>query len=329
MQIKRVGIIRGGTGNQHASSVRKGGNIISHIFENLSDKYKTVDIFIDKNGNWHANGLPIIPVDLVRKVDIVWDISEHPSSSVTLDDFSIPNVGKRHFLKVLENNNDMLRKYMKEIGVQMPRSMVLPVYQEDFSAEGGSASGGEGSINLYAIKKAKEVFEKFSAPWVVKSFTPDSNMGIHLAKTFGELSEAIEYGVNHNKSILIEEFIAGKPSTVHSISGFREKDIYIFPLIDISIGEKAPTPKGVGIPTESVGKKINDIIKILHNHLGIKYYLKSDFVLSPKRGFFLTNIESLPDLRKGSHFEQSCQYVGAEIHHVLEHILEKVLNKRK
>ena len=97
MEIKRVGIIRGGTGNHHAISVRKGGDLISHIFENLADKYKVVDIFIDKDGNWHANGLPIIPADLVRKVDVVWNTSKQPSLSIILDNFSIPNIGSSSF----------------------------------------------------------------------------------------------------------------------------------------------------------------------------------------------------------------------------------------
>ena len=51
---------------------------------------------------------------------------------------------------------------MKSVGVQMPRSMVLPVYQKDF----------DGPRERYAIKKAKEVHEKFGAPWMVKSLLP-------------------------------------------------------------------------------------------------------------------------------------------------------------
>lgn len=275
----KVGILRGGTGDHHIISVRRGGDLISHIFENLSDKYKTVDIFIDKNGNWHANGLPIVPADLVRKVDIIWNISEHPNSSVILDNFSIPNVGRGHFLKVLENNNNMLRKYMKEIRVQVPRSIISP-------------------------KNAREVFEKFSAPWVVKI-----NNEIELVKTFNELAEIIK----DKNTVIVEEFIAGKPSTVHSISGFRGEDIYVLPPQNFSTDEK---------------EKIVAFAKGLHKHLATEHYLKSDFVLHPKRGFFLTNVESIPDLRKESHFEQSCQYVGAEMHHILEHILEKALNRK-
>lgn len=306
----KVGILRGGIGNQHAFSVRKGGEIISHIFENLGDKYKVVDIFVDKNGNWHANGLPITPADLVRKVDVVWNTSEHPGLSVILDDFFIPNIGNGHFLRILENNRNMLQAHMKSIGIRMPRSIVLPVYQKDF----------DGAENKYAIKKAKEVFEKFPAPWVVKSFTPDANMGIHLAKTFGELVKGIEDGVKHQKSILVEEFIAGKPSTVHSISGFRGdlsaqmENIYVFPIMD-------------SIFSSTEKEKIINFAKNLHKHLAIEHYLKSDFVLHPKKSFFLTDINFSLDLRKGSHFEQSCQYVGSEMHHVVEHIIEKALKK--
>ena len=61
MSVKRVGILRGGplprrnelwpreggTGNDYYSSLEKGGEIISHIFENLGEKYKTFDILVD------------------------------------------------------------------------------------------------------------------------------------------------------------------------------------------------------------------------------------------------------------------------------------------
>ncbi|MEK7088667.1 MAG: hypothetical protein AAB913_00880 [Patescibacteria group bacterium] len=302
-KIKRVGILRGGAGKHYESSLKKGGDIISHIFENLSDKYKTVDIFIDKNGNWHANGLPVILADLVRKVDVVWNTSEHPGLSVTLDNFSIPNIGKGHFLKALENNNDMLKKHMKDIGVQMPRSIVLPLYQKDF----------DGSRERYAIKKAKEIFEKFSAPWIVKSFTEDKNMAIHLAKTFSELVNAIADGVAHQKSILIEEFISGKVASVHSIQKFRGEDIYVFPPKNLINSEK---------------EKIITLVKELHKHLGIKHYLKSDFILHPKRGFFLNGINSSPDFKEGSDFYHSCEFVGVKMHHVIEHILNEALNSR-
>src|SRR3989339_1673267 len=179
-KIKRVGVLRGGSGKHYASSLKKGGEIISHIFEKLGHISKPVDIFIDKNHIWHCGGVPINPSDLINKIDIAWNVA-HPSLSSILDSLSIPHISTPAFSSTLENSKELLREHMKEIGLQMPRSIIIPAYQKDF----------DGPRERYAIKKAKEIFEKFSAPWIVKSFTPNSNMGVHLAKTFGELSEAI------------------------------------------------------------------------------------------------------------------------------------------
>jgi len=300
-KIKRVGVLRGGAGKHYGPSLKKGGEIITYIFDNLNDKYKIVDILIDKDYIWHINGVPILPADLVNKIDVVWNTS-HPSFSNILESLSIPNIGIPFFGSGLENSRDLLHEHVKSISLQMPKSIILPVYQKDFDGERGQ----------YAIKKAKEIHGKFCAPWVVKSFTEDSNMGIHLAKTFPELVNAIEDGIKHEKSILIEEFIAGKVASVHSVPKFRGEDIYTFPLGNtfgnFSLEEK---------------EKLANLTKILHKHIGAKHYLKSDFVLTPRGKIYLLLIESIPDLKLGSHFFQVCESVGAKTHHVIEHILEQ------
>ena len=306
---KRVGIIRGGSGKNYTSSLKKGGEIISHIFENLGDKYKVVDILIDKEGTWHHNGVPILPTDLAHKVDVVWNTA-HPSFSVILDNLSIPNVAHGSFSTALEDSREMLREHMKQINLPMPRTIILPVYQKDF----------DGEMGKYIIRKAKEVHEKFSAPWIVKSFTEDSNMGIHLAQTFPELVDAIEDGVKHEKSILVEEFVAGKVASIHSVPKFRGEDIYTFPCLPVGTA----LGNAYGIFSAEEKEKLEALAKKIHIHLGAKHYLKSDFILTPRGKVYLLQIESAPDLKQGSHFLQVCESVGAKPHHVIEHILEQV-----
>ena len=318
---KRVGVLRGGAGGHYESSLQKGGEIISHIFENLPHKYKVFDILIDKEGVWHINGVPIIPADLIHKVDVVWDTT-HSNLSTTLDNFSIPNIGVSSFSTTLQNSKEMLREHMKKVGVEMPRHIILPIYQKDF----------DGLRERYPIKKAKEVHEKFAGPWIVKSLTPDLNMGpvrgregsqrpsasngmgIHLAKTFNELVAAIEDGVKHEKSILVEEFISGKVVSIHSVPDFRGEDIYTFPFGN-SFGNFSPDEK----------EKLINLVKELHRHIDAKHYLKSDFILSPRGKVYLLQIELTPNLRSDSHFSQVCELVGAKTHHVVEHILERIL----
>lgn len=276
-KLKRVGVLRGGAGKHYASSLQKGGEIISFIFENLADKYKTFDILIDKDGNWHLNGKPIIPADLIHKVDIVWNTS-HPNFSNILESLSIPHVSVGHFSSALENSKDFLREHIKEIGLQMPRSIMSP-------------------------KNAKEVFEKFTGPWIVKV----SNE-VKVVKTFPELVEAID-GRN---DVLVEEFVAGKVASVHSVPDFRGMDIYIFPL-----------GNAYGVFSTMEKEKLSSVAKILHKHLGAKHYLKSDFILTSRGKIYLLQVEGTPDLKLNSHFSQVCDSVGAKTYHVIEHILEQ------
>src|SRR3989338_6696969 len=103
---RRVGILRGGTGEHYASSLKKG-----------------VDILIDKDHIWHLGGLPISPSDLAHRVDIVWNTT-HPSFSNILDSLSIPNIGISSFFHILENNKDTLRKHIKDLEISLPRQVV-------------------------------------------------------------------------------------------------------------------------------------------------------------------------------------------------------------
>jgi hypothetical protein len=283
MSQKRIGILRGGNGKYYASSLKHGGEIISHITENLGDKYKTFDILIDKDYIWHINGAPINPGDLMQRVDMVWNTS-HSSFSNILDSLSIPNIGISSFCSGLENNRDMLREHIKSlpagghgIGLSMPRYIISP-------------------------KNAWEVFEKFGSPWIVKIFNE-----IKIVKTFDELAEIID----GKENVIVEEFIPGKVASVHSVPMFRDEDVYTFPL-----------GNSFGVFSAEEKEQLANLAKILHKHIGAKHYLKSDFVLTPRGKIYLLQINGMPDLKPDSHFSQVCESIGANTHNVIEHILD-------
>jgi len=300
---KRVGILRGGLGENYHHSLRRGGEILSYITENLGEKYKPVDILIDREGAWHLGGRPIQLADLMHRVDIVWNVA-HANFSHSLDSLAIPHVSSTPFFSALKSSKELLREHMKAVGVALPRSIVLPSYQKDF----------DGLKEKYAFRKAKEIHEKFGAPWIVKSITLDKNMGIHLAKTFSELMSAIEDGVAHEHSIIVEEFITGKVDALHTVSGFRGEDVYIFPLGHGNIFSAAEK------------EKLSALARGLHRHLSAGYYLKCDFLITPRGKVYLLEFENIPDLLEGSHFSVVCDHTGAKLPEVVEHILESALN---
>jgi D-alanine-D-alanine ligase-like ATP-grasp enzyme len=294
--MKKVGVLRGGK-HDYENSIQKGGEIISHVFDKLSDKYKVLDIFIDKNNVWHFAGKEIQPADLAHRVDVVWNVAS-PSYSNVLQSFSIPTVGADIFHGAVSQNREILEEHMKKIGIKMPRHFVIPAYQEDF----------DGDKNKFILRKAKEVHAKFAGPWLVKSFTHDENMGTHIAKTFPELVQAIEDCVNHNESILVEEFISGKFVNTHTVAGFRNKENYIFPNIEnLSKLEK---------------ENLHKATEQLYKHLNNPKYLHSEFVLDLRNNIYLRNIGFQPDVTKDSHLCKACNAVGVNTQDIIAHILE-------
>ena len=197
----------------------------------------------------------------------------------------------------------ILEDFDKSVSTYLPTSIISRI----------NAGEKDVIVDKYFIacfKKAKEVFGKFSSPWIVKSFSADPDMGVHIAKTFPELVDALQDGIAHGKSILVEELIEGKSISTHSVAGFRGKNIYTFPLGNFSQEEK---------------EKIISLAEALFEHLGTSHYLKSNFISNPNRGIFLQDVSFSPDLRDDSEFCQACESVGAKVHHVLEHMIDKAL----
>ncbi|MEK7175269.1 MAG: hypothetical protein AAB693_00485 [Patescibacteria group bacterium] len=360
---KNIGILRGGQGDNYENSIKQGGDLILHLFENFSEKIQVHDILVDQSPSltppytyiWHINGLPIIPADLFKKVDLIWNLA-HPSLSQILKDFSVPSISGGIFSGNSNESRENLKYHMKNIGVNMPRHVLLPAYcfqGQTLKKSQRSDLGNSLTPQEYAFEKARQIFEKFGAPWIIHlspALNPTPTLpegegvnlisrdaGIYVAKTFVELVNGIKDGISHKQSILIEELISGKNISTHAVSNFRNQGTYIFPFhTSLALHKEAPEDlekfnatdffKGQTLRTQKglTLEKIDceNLAKNIHQHLDMPPYLKLDFILNPTRGIFLNNINFTPDLKKDSHFHQSCESVGAKVDHVLEAMLK-------
>lgn len=305
----RLGIIRGGSGEHYERSLKEGGLLLAQVLENLSHKFLPVDIFVDKDCVWHMNGLPIKMAELPSKVEMIWDAT-YPSSSLILQNLGMPVYSVPFFAHSINQSKEMLREHMQKIGVNIPNSFVIPAYQEDI----------DGEKEKFIIKKAKEVFEKFSSPWTVKSFYNIPDMGIHIAKTFPELVFALRDAIAHDTSILVEEYIEGKRGGVHSVAGFRNQDLYSLPPLEIKDGSVA----SVSNFTNTEKEKLSSLVRDIHEHLGVEHYLYINFVFNKNRGLFIDNISFMPCFEKDSHLSSSCLAIGAKDYVITEHILDRL-----
>jgi len=298
-QIKKVGIIRGGLGEDYSESLFLAGQVISHIHEKLNTKWQAVDILIDKEGQWHLKGKPIQLMSLMEQVDLLWNFT-HPSNLTFFKNFSFPYLSHSVFHKTILNNKINLNQFLKEEKIDFPRHFILPVYQSDF----------DGPKEKYIYQKAKDILNKFSAPWIIKSLTKNENSKNYLAKTFPELIKFLTLMINNQSGILIEEFIKGKNISIHFLPGFRNNPNYFFPLLNISQIEK---------------EKIFQVALKILKYFEIKDYLKIDFILTKKK-IYLINVDLMPDFSVNSCFIQQIKNVGAQEHQIIEYLLEKEIN---
>ena len=331
----KVGVIRGGISGEYKVSLDSGANVLSCLrSESMKDKYSAIDIFIDPEGIWHINGIPVTIEKVASKVDLIinalhGDYGEDGKVQELLEQWKIPYTGSDSASSFIGYNKFLTKQEFNKLGINTPKHILFPVYQDDF----------DGPRNRYAEKKAREVWRSMPPPWVVKPLTGGSSLGIYVCKTFASLVTAFEESIDSGVSILVEEFIKGKEATVGVLDNFRGKDIYAFPAIEIQIpktstffdnevkynGKSQEICPGNFTNEEKV--ELERLASLIHTGLHLSHYSRSDFIVHPKRGIYAIEVNTLPGLTNESLMPKAFDAVGTNMSEFIEHIIKLALKK--
>jgi D-alanine-D-alanine ligase len=328
--MTRVGVVRGGISSEYDVSLNTGANVLSHLRSDaLKDHYKAVDIFIDKEGIWHINGIPVTMEQVSKSVDVIFnalhgDYGEDGKIQQLLDGWKIPYTGSGAFASAIGYNKELAKIEFDKLGIQTARHILFPAYQKDM----------DGPLEDYAQAKAKTVWERLPPPWVVKPLTSGSSMGVHVCKTFGELVRAFQVGVNEKVSVLVEEMIEGREATVAVVEGLRGQNAYVLPPIEIVV-PKTKTffdyeAKYTGVSqeicpgnfSEEDKRELERLAALIHTGLNLDHYSRSDFIIHPKRGIYALEVNTLPGLTDESLTPKALAAVGVTMPEFLSHIIE-------
>lgn len=331
----RVGVIRGGISSEYDVSLATGGNVLSHLrSDKMNEKYKTIDILIDKDGVWHINGRPTDLEQVSKSVDVIFnalhgDFGEDGKLQQMLDQWNIPYTGSGAFASALGYNKALAKEQFSRLGIKTANHVVFMADEENPYP----------SIEELAQKRAKLVWQKFAPPWVVKPQSSGSSFGVKICKTFGELVDALKIGIESNMNILVEEMIDGKEATVAVVEGLRGKDFYTLPPIEIRI-PKTKTffdydAKYSGISeeicpgnfTREEKEELERLASLIHTGLNLSHYSRSDFIVHPKRGIYALEVNTLPGLTDESLTPKALSAVGATMPEFLDHIIKLALNR--
>lgn len=320
MSKTRVGVLRGGVGCEYEVSLSTGAGVLKNLDQN---KYEANDILITRDGLWHYKGLPILPAELPKYIDVAFnalhgEFGEDGQVQGILNNLGLPFTGSDRYGSSLGMNKYEVKEILKDNDILTPRGLVLEKSDQVFLA-------------------ASEVFKKISPPWIVKPMDKGSSVGVYLAKTFKELELAIQNSLRFSDYVLVEEYIRGKESTCGAVDNFRNHEIYSFPAIEVlkpannfwSYEDKYSGLNNSRCPgyfSESESEQIQVLTKKIHKLLGLRHYSRSDFIVSP-RGVYALEVNTLPGLSLASPLSKSMEAVGLSYSDFLDHILDLALTK--
>lgn len=321
----KVAVLRGGPSSEHDISLITGSNILESL---QREPYRPLDIFIDKEGVWHARGIPMSPERALGDSDVAINVlhgqyGEDGSVQRILDRIGTPYTGAGAYAAAVSLNKHLSKEILAKAGVKMPRHKLLKVSSD-------------------LDKEAREAFRAFSPPIIIKPAAAGSSMGMTLAKTYDEFLNGVKKAFEHSSTVLIEEYIKGKEATAGVVEGLRGEKLY--GLLPIEI---VPPPKAAffdrevkyngetiervpGNFSKEESAEIQRLAKLAHEVLGQRGYSRSDFMVSPRGVYFLeTNSAAGVGLTKESLLPKSLAAVGISFDEFLDHIISDAIARKR
>lgn len=331
----KVGVLRGGPSSEYDVSLLSGEHILATLrSQPLSDIYEAHDIFIDKDGVWHTRGFATTAEKVAQNVDVIINalhgsFGEDGKVQQILDGLHIPYTGSGPFASALGMHKGLSKEQFHRMGIKTPRHILIHKYDENL----------DGGMKEYAHRKAREAWEFLPPPWIVKPVLGGSSMGIHVCKSFTELENTFLLGANMYVDVIVEEMIDGKEASVSVIENFRNQDLYTPPPIEIRLPDgkscfdyesKYSDEHTIICPGKFTRAEILELekfAKIIHKDMNLKHYSRSDFMVSPKRGVYVLEVNTLPGLTRHSLLPKSIEDIGSSMSEFVNHIVNLALHK--
>ncbi len=306
-------VLRGGPSREHDVSLKTGQSFLM----NMPPHCEAVDVIIGKDGLWRIDGKEITSGDLYSLTDLVinalhGDYGEDGTIQRELENAGIPYTGSGSVESRIAMNKRQTKEILTRCGIQTPAHIVI-------------------SPDEHFGLAAARVYQTLSVPCVIKPLASGSSLGVSIVDRKLLIEAAIEEARRYGPYVLAEEYIEGREATCGVLDQFRGKEVYTLPVVEIR-----PRAQFFDYHSKYDGNtdeicpgrfslfeknEIAHAAETAHRALGLKQYSRSDFIVSPTRGIFMLEINTLPGLTEESLFPKSLKAVGSSVGEFVAHII--------
>ena len=181
----------------------------------------------------------------------------------------------------------------------------------------------ENRINLNPMA----VVKKLGLPLMVKPSLEGSSVGLTKVKTVEELESAVDFALKFDRTVLIEEWLAGDEFTVPVLDGevlpsikiVPEGEFYDYDAKYISDNTQYFCPAGLSDARE---QELRRLVKQAYDVVGCRGWSRIDVMADAEGKFRLVEVNTNPGMTSHSLFPKSAATVGYSFEQLVEKILE-------
>ncbi len=309
MKKLRVAVLTGGPFAEHESSLLSGEAVRRALAE---ANHEVVPVLIKRDGDWS-----ISPSELKEIADLVFvamhgKYGEDGMVQDTLKEAGMRYTGTNALSSALAINKFLTGRFFRALGFRTPRFAALE-----------KADSGYFQLD-------------FDFPVMVKPVNRGLSLGVGLAREPGELNDALERAFEFSKSVLVEEYIAGRELNILIIDN---GDGELLPLTPVEIVPKraafhdyytkhSPDISEIIFPASLSGRE-RDLVEaaglLAHQAIGAAGVSKTDMILGTSGRLYLLEINTIPSFVEAGALSRAASGYGLSLAEVCERIIKAAL----
>jgi D-alanine-D-alanine ligase len=334
---KKVAILYGGRSVEHAVSVNSARNIYEYIDKS---KFEPIPLGISKSGQWFLTAGVSKDIDQGKalglildagspgfillssgdrfKVDVIFPVlhgtdGEDGSIQGLIKAMDIAMVGTGVLGSALSMNKIVAKRLMKQAGLPVTDFLSYSYQEKD-------------NIKFATISK------KLGVPFMVKSASLGSSVGVTKVKTKADFQKAVEVAFQYDDEMLVEEFCSGReiecavlgnePAEASNPGEIVISKSYEFYTFDAKYVD--PDAVQIHVPaklTKPVAEKIRAVSKKAFEVLHCRDFSRVDLFLDKKGKIYINEINTIPGFTNSSMYPMMWKERGISFSELITRLL--------